>query len=94
MRRLHALLAALTAVFVVVVGLPAAGGPDLGLGLGASPASAASSASSVADDAVTLELAPAESGVLVPGRDLVLDVVSGDSQPASLARVTKAVRSR
>jgi hypothetical protein len=91
MRRLHALLAALTAVFVVVVGLPAAGGPDLGLGLGASPASAASTASSVADDAVTLELAPAESGVLVPGRDLVLDVVvsntTEDDIAASVARL-------
>jgi hypothetical protein len=88
MRRLHALFAALTAVFVVVIGLPAAGGPDLGLGLAVSPASAASS---VADDAVTLTLAPAESGVLVPGRDLVLDVVvsntTEDDLAASVARV-------
>jgi hypothetical protein len=88
MRRLHALLAALTAVFVVVVGLPAAGGPDIGLGLAAAPASAASS---VPDDAVTLTLAPAESGVLVPDRDLVLDVVvsntTGDDLAASVARL-------
>ncbi|TWX38302.1 hypothetical protein ES689_06400 [Frigoribacterium sp. ACAM 257] len=96
MRRLHALLAALTAVFVVVVGLPAVAGPGLGLGgaglgLGASSASAASVPSSVPDDAVTLALAPAESGVLVPDRDLVLDVVvtntTEDDLPASVARV-------
>jgi hypothetical protein len=84
MRRLHALLAALTAVFVVVVGL--------GLGSsGASPAHAASAASSAPDDAVTLSLAPAESGVLVPGRDLVLDVVvtnaTEDDLAASVARI-------
>jgi len=84
MRRLHALLAALTAVFVVVVGL--------GLGAsGASPARAAATASSAPDDAVTLSLAPAESGVLVPDRDLVLDVVvtnpTEDDLAASVARV-------
>jgi len=84
MRRLHALLAALTAVFVVVVGL--------GLGSsGASPARAAAAASSAPDDAVTLSLAPAESGVLVPDRDLVLDVVvtnaTEDDLAASVARL-------
>jgi hypothetical protein len=84
MRRLHALLAALTAVFVVVVGL--------GLGSsGASPARAAAAASSAPDDAVTLSLAPAESGVLVPDRDLVLDVVvtnaTEDDLAASVARI-------
>ncbi|ROP75033.1 hypothetical protein EDF18_1642 [Frigoribacterium sp. PhB107] len=85
MRRLHALLAALTAVFVVVVGL--------GLGSsGASPArAAAAAASSAPDDAVTLSLAPAESGVLVPDRDLVLDVVvtnaTEDDLAASVARL-------
>jgi hypothetical protein len=88
MRRLHALLAALTAVFVVVVGLPAAAGPGVGLGLGASPASAASS---TPDDAVSLSLAPAASGVLVPDRDLVLDVVvtntTEDDLDASVARL-------
>ena len=91
MRRLHALLAALTAVFVVVVGVPSVAGPDAGGLLGASSASAAPASSSVADDAVTLTLAPAESGVLVPGRDLVLDVVvtntTDDDLPASIARV-------
>ncbi|WP_209559441.1 DUF6049 family protein [Frigoribacterium sp. PvP032] len=93
MRRLHALLAALTAVFVVVVGLPAVAGPALGGlgGLGASPAAAASAPSSASDDAVTLSLAPAESGVLVPDRDLVLDVVvtntTEDDLPASVARI-------
>ncbi|MBD8582950.1 hypothetical protein IFT90_00065 [Frigoribacterium sp. CFBP 8766] len=84
MRRLHALLAALTAVFVVVVGL--------GLGSsGSSPARAAAAASSAPDDAVTLSLAPAESGVLVPDRDLVLDVVvtnaTEDDLAASVARI-------
>jgi len=94
MRRLHALLAALTAVFVVVVGLPAVAGPGLGpggLGLGPSSAAAAAAPSSAADDAVTLALAPAESGVLVPGRDLVLDVVvtnaTEDDLAASVARL-------
>jgi len=94
MRRLHALLAALTAVFVVVVGLPAAAGPGLGLagvGLGPSSAAAAAAPSSAPDDAVTLSLAPAESGVLVPGRDLVLDVVvtnaTEDDMAASVARL-------
>lgn len=94
MRRLHALLAALTAVFVVVVGLPAVAGPGLGpvgLGLGPSSASAAAAPSSAPDDAVTLALAPAESGVLVPDRDLVLDVVvtnaTEDDLAASVARL-------
>lgn len=94
MRRLHALLAALTAVFVVVVGLPAVADQGLGLdrlGLAASPAAAASAPSSASDDAVTLALAPAESGVLVPDRDLVLDVVvtntTEDDLAASVARI-------
>ncbi|QNE43944.1 hypothetical protein F1C15_09140 [Frigoribacterium sp. NBH87] len=86
MRPLHALLAALTAVFVVVVGLPAAAtaAPS------GSSSPSASSSSAAADegeavDGVTLTLSPAADGVLVPGRDLVLDVTVRNASDTDVA---------
>ena len=97
MRPLHALLAALTAVFVVVVGLPAgatAAPSSPAASSSASPSATSSptpSASDPADGAVTLTVAPADDGVLVPGRDLVLDLTvrntTADDVEAGTVRV-------
>ncbi|NII52306.1 DUF6049 family protein [Frigoribacterium endophyticum] len=86
MRPLHALLAALTAVFVVVVGLPSAAtaAPS-----GSSSPSASSSAAAAdegeAVDGVTLTLSPAADGVLVPGRDLTFDVTVRNASDTDVA---------
>jgi len=85
MRLLHALIAVLTAVFVVVVGLPLAGP--------VAPASAASggSTSSTAAGDVTLAVSPADDGVLVPGRDLVLDLTVTNTTETDVAEAVGRV---